>query len=74
VLRGAFIGRGTVVAAHAVVRDGVYPDLAILGGTPARVLKDRAQVYESEAAKREALADIARKHQRAAQRARELDQ
>lgn len=73
VLRGAFIGRGTVVAAHAVVRDGVYPDLAILGGTPARLLKDRAEVYREQAATREALADIARKHERAAQRARELE-
>ena len=72
VLRGAFIGRGTVVAAHAVVRDGVYPDLAILGGTRARMLKDRAEVYQAQEATREALADIARKHERAAQRAREL--
>jgi acetyltransferase-like isoleucine patch superfamily enzyme len=73
VLRGAFIGRGTVVAAHAVVRDGTYPDHAILGGTPARVLKDRNTVYLEQAATREALADIARKHERAAQRARALD-
>lgn len=73
VLRGAFVGRGTVVAAHAVVRDGVYPDLAILGGVPARMLKDRAEVYQAEADTREALADIARKHERAARRARELE-
>ena len=72
VLRGAFIGRGTVVAAHAVVRSGEYPDLAILGGIPARVLKDRGTVYLETAATREALADIARKHARAADRAREL--
>ena len=72
VLRGAFIGRGTVVAAHAVVRDGEYPELAILGGVPARVLKDRNVVYLEQAATREALADIARKHERAAHRAREL--
>jgi acetyltransferase-like isoleucine patch superfamily enzyme len=74
VLRGAFIGRGTVVAAHAVVRDGVYADHAILGGTPARVLKDRNTVYLEQAATREALADIARKHERAAERARALDE
>ncbi len=72
ILRGAFIGRGTVVAAHAVVRSGEYPDLGILGGTPARVLKDRGTVYLETAATREALADIARKHARAADRAREL--
>jgi hypothetical protein len=51
----------------------VYPDLAILGGTPARMLKDRAEVYREQAATREALADIARKHARAAQRAMELE-
>lgn len=73
VLRGAYIGRGSVVAAHAVVRDGTYPDHAILGGTPARVLKDRNTVYLEQAATREALADIARKHDRAAQRARALN-
>jgi acetyltransferase-like isoleucine patch superfamily enzyme len=73
VLRGAFVGRGSVVAAHAVVRDGEYPDLAILGGTPARVLKDRNSVYLEQAATREALADIARKHERAAERARALE-
>ena len=72
VLRGAFIGRGSVVAAHSVVRDGEYPDLAILGGTPARVLKDRGTVYLERSATREALADIARKHERAAARARQV--
>jgi len=73
VLRGAFIGSGTVVAAHAVVREGVYPDLAIMGGTPARVLKNRAEVYRAGEATRQALADIARKHERAAKLAREWD-
>lgn len=64
-LRGSFVGRGSVVASHAVVR-GVQPDFAILGGVPARVIKDRREVYEAGAIQREALADIARKHERAA--------
>lgn len=60
VLRGSTIGRGAVIAAHAVVR-GDIPDFAIAGGTPARVLKDRREVYAAQVARREALADIARK-------------
>ncbi len=69
VLRGADIGRGSVLAAHAVVR-GVQPEFAILGGAPARVLKDRRDVFDATAVRREALADIARKHARAAEQAR----
>jgi acetyltransferase-like isoleucine patch superfamily enzyme len=42
VLRGTTVGRGCVLAAHAVVR-GDIPDFAIAGGTPARVLKVRGQ-------------------------------
>ena len=60
VLRGSTIGRGAVIAAHAVVR-GEIPDYAIAGGTPARVLKDRREVYAAQVDRREALADIARK-------------
>ncbi|MFZ9986462.1 MAG: acyltransferase, partial [Candidatus Nanopelagicales bacterium] len=60
VLRGASIGRGCVIAAHAVVR-GRIPDYAIAGGAPAKVLKDRREVYDAQVARREALADIARK-------------
>jgi len=60
VLRGATIGRGCVIAAHAVVR-GDIPDYAIAGGTPAKVLKDRREVYAAQGERREALADIARK-------------
>lgn len=41
VLRGSVIGRGCVVGAHAVVR-GTVPDLAVVGGVPATVLKSRA--------------------------------
>jgi acetyltransferase-like isoleucine patch superfamily enzyme len=40
VLRGTVIGRGSVVAAHAVVR-GEIPDYAVASGIPARVHKDR---------------------------------
>ncbi|WP_336923062.1 acyltransferase [Aquipuribacter sp. SD81] len=41
VLRGTDLGRGTVVAAHAVVR-GTFPDDVVLAGAPARVVADRA--------------------------------
>ena len=40
ILRGAVVGHGCVLAAHAVVRDEI-PDLAVAGGVPARVLKSR---------------------------------
>lgn len=40
VLRGAQVGYGCVLAAHAVVR-GEIPDLAVAGGVPARILKHR---------------------------------
>ena len=65
ILRGSVIGRGSVVAAHAVVR-GVVPEMSVVGGIPARLLKDRKAAYEADAARREALADIARKTARAA--------
>lgn len=42
VLRGSMIGRGCVLAAHAVVR-GTVPDLAVAGGVPARLLKLRGE-------------------------------
>lgn len=64
ILRGTIIGKGCVVAAHAVVRGSVAP-YSIVGGIPARVLKDRQQVYAEAAQRREALADIARKTERA---------
>lgn len=38
ILRGAEIGRGSVIAAHAVVR-GRSPDHSLLSGVPARVLE-----------------------------------
>lgn len=40
-LDGAHIGRGSVVAANAVVAAGEYPAYSILGGVPAKVLKSR---------------------------------
>jgi acetyltransferase-like isoleucine patch superfamily enzyme len=40
VLRGTVIGRGSVIAAHAVVR-GAIPDYSVASGIPARVHKDR---------------------------------
>jgi acetyltransferase-like isoleucine patch superfamily enzyme len=40
VLRGAELGRGSVVGAHAVVR-GTSPDYSVLVGVPARVVKTR---------------------------------
>ena len=65
ILRGTSIGRGSVIAAHAVVR-GDVPEYSIVGGIPARVLKDRREVYAAQEEKRRAVADIARKTQVAA--------
>jgi acetyltransferase-like isoleucine patch superfamily enzyme len=62
VLRGTRIGRGTVLGAHAVAR-GDLPPYAVAAGTPARVVRDRRADYAADAARRAALADIARKHQ-----------
>ncbi len=60
VLRGTRIGRGCVLGAHAVVR-GDVPDYGIAVGSPARVVRNRADDYAADATRREALADIARK-------------
>jgi len=60
VLRGTNVGHGSVIAAHAVVREDV-PPMSIVGGVPARILKDRRKIYEADAERRAALADIARK-------------
>jgi acetyltransferase-like isoleucine patch superfamily enzyme len=65
VLRGSDVGTGSVLAAHTVVR-GPVPPASVVGGVPARVLKDRRAVYQADALRREALADIARKTARAA--------
>lgn len=69
VLRGTWIGRGSVVAAHAVAR-GRYPDLSVVAGVPGRVVRDRQAQYEANEAHRAALADMARKHRAEADRAR----
>jgi serine acetyltransferase len=66
------VGRGVVIAAHAVVR-GDVPDYSIVGGIPARVLKDRRDVYAAQEARRIALADIARKTAVAAERNASID-
>jgi len=67
VLRGTRVGRGSVLGANAVVR-GEIPDYAVAVGTPARVVRDRRADYEAAAARRTALADIARKNAAAVQR------
>jgi acetyltransferase-like isoleucine patch superfamily enzyme len=65
VLRGARVGAGCVLAAHAVVR-GEIPAYAVVVGAPARVVRNRLDDYAAAAEQREALADIARKTERAA--------
>lgn len=39
ILGGAHIGKGTVIAAGAVVMSGTYPENVLLAGVPAKVLK-----------------------------------
>jgi acetyltransferase-like isoleucine patch superfamily enzyme len=65
VLRGVQVGHGSVLAAHAVVNKDV-PPMSVVVGVPGRVVKNRVEAYEAEAATRAALADIARKTARAA--------
>ena len=60
VLRGAHVGEGTVVAAHAVVR-GEVPPFSVAAGVPARVVRDRRAAYDLAAAERAAHEDMARK-------------
>jgi acetyltransferase-like isoleucine patch superfamily enzyme len=50
VLRGTEVGRGSVLAANAVVR-GRWPDHSVLGGVPARLLRDRASATEAPGAR-----------------------
>jgi acetyltransferase-like isoleucine patch superfamily enzyme len=42
VLKGANLGEGTIVAAHSVVRAGVYPPYSLLAGSPAKVVRSIA--------------------------------
>jgi acetyltransferase-like isoleucine patch superfamily enzyme len=60
VLRGAQVGRGSVLAAHTVVR-GRVPPYSVVAGVPGQVVKDRLAAYEAAAAERAALSDMARK-------------
>lgn len=60
VTKGTRVGRGAVLGAHAVVK-GDVPDYAVAGGIPAKVLRDRQDAYEADRARREAVADMARK-------------
>jgi len=60
VLRGVTVGRGCVVAANAVVNRDL-PAFSVAVGVPARVVRDRLADHEAAAARRAALADIARK-------------
>jgi acetyltransferase-like isoleucine patch superfamily enzyme len=69
VLRGTRVGRGCVLGAHAVVR-GDVPDYAIAVGAPARVVRDRRADYEADTARREAVADMARKAAHALERSK----
>jgi acetyltransferase-like isoleucine patch superfamily enzyme len=60
VLRGVTVGRGSVLAAHCLVNADI-PPFSMAVGVPARVVRDRRQDYEADAARRAALVDIARK-------------
>ena len=68
VLRGVRVGHGSVLAAHTVVNRDV-PPLSVVAGVPGRPVKDRAQLYAADAARRAALQDIASKTSRAAAQA-----
>lgn len=65
ILRGSRIGEGGVIAAHSVVKGDVAP-FAVVGGAPARPLRDRRESYSADEERRKAVADIALKTQRAA--------
>ncbi|SNR35109.1 Acetyltransferase (isoleucine patch superfamily) [Haloechinothrix alba] len=66
VLRETRVGRGCVLGAHAVVR-GDIEDYGIAVGSPARVVRNRVDDYEADRARREAVADMARKANEALQ-------
>jgi acetyltransferase-like isoleucine patch superfamily enzyme len=65
VLRGVTIGRGSVIAAHCLVNCDV-PPMSLAVGVPVRVVRNRLDDYAADAARRQALADIARKTEAAA--------
>lgn len=60
ILRGALIGRGSVIAANSVVR-GAIPEYSIAGGVPAKVLVDRRRREADAEQVRVDVADMARK-------------
>ena len=64
VLRGTTVGNGSVLGAHSLVR-GEVPPFSVMGGVPARILKDRREIYAQHAMRRIAIEDIARKTKRA---------
>lgn len=69
VLRGSFVGRGVVIATHAVVR-GDVPDYQVVGGVPAKILKDRLKAFDEDADRRAYLDGLARGAQKDAARAK----
>jgi len=69
VLRGTTVGTGSVLAANSVVRGQVAPG-SVMGGVPARLLKDRHEAWKADEQRRIDLADIARKTAVAAEEAR----
>lgn len=72
VLRGTRVGRGSVLAAHCLVNRDI-PPYSVAVGVPARVVRDRRHDYAAGAARREALADIARKTRADVLRSQPLD-
>jgi acetyltransferase-like isoleucine patch superfamily enzyme len=60
VLRGTDVGRGSVLAAHTVVRDEV-PPFSVVAGVPGRVVRDRVAAYDAAAAERAALREMSEK-------------
>lgn len=64
VLRDTVVGKGSVLGAHAVAK-GVYPDYAVAVGSPAKVVKNRQEMWianeEKRQQKAQALRDIERK-------------
>jgi acetyltransferase-like isoleucine patch superfamily enzyme len=60
VLRGAFVGQGSVLAAHAVITKEV-PPYSVVVGVPGRIVRNRIDDYDAAEERRRALADIARK-------------
>ena len=71
VLRGAFVGQGSVLAAHAVITKDV-PPYSVVAGIPGKVIRNRIDDYAAGEERRRALADIARKTASAVRRQEEI--